>query len=372
MLINPLDMFPEAEHLSALGVCNIWQRTTVDRDALIITPWQQAANRLRELARGDGRHGSCGQGVGETMADSIDRPDLAIRVKDIEMNLVQKLNDLRLYKRDQMRREIGTIGYDTDDWKLLNDDSFARLLCAAYRNWARLITIVGSEYLSELANQTEQLLFEGAQGVLLDEWYGFHPYTTWSTTTPANALQLLDDIHYADDVQRLGIIRAYTTRHGPGPFVTEETSLARRIPEYHNGTGKWQGAFRYGHLDLVAHQYAIAASGGIDQLVVTGMDRMDSWQYCQRYQVPSGDDRTAFFYFDTDGNAQTINVGSFADLEYQGRLTEYLSDCRPVYHQSDMVDDRRLLSVIEETLDVPIGLTSYGPSATDKRVSIAC
>lgn len=372
MLINPLDMFPEAEHLNALGVQDVWRRTTVDREALIITPWQQAANRLRELARGNGRHGSCGQGVGETMADSIDRPDLVIRVKDIEMNLVEKLNDLRQYKRDQMHREIGIVGDNTDDWKLLNDDSFPSLLGAAYRNWMQLVTVVGANYLSILADQTEQLLFEGAQGVLLDEWYGFHPYTTWSTTTPANALQLLSEIQYADDVQRLGIIRAYTTRHGPGPFVTEDASLARRIPEYHNDTGQWQGVFRYGHLDLVAHQYAITVSGGIDQLVVTGMDRMDSWQYCQSYQVPDGYDRAIFFGFDIDGNARSINVGPFADLQYQGRLTEYLSRCHPVYHQSDMVDDRQLLSVIEETLGVPIGLTSYGPLATDKRVSIAC
>lgn len=371
MLINPLAMFPEAEHLQQLGVRDIWQRTTVDREALIITPWQQAANRLRELARGNGRHGSCGQGIGETMADSIDRPDLVIRVKDIERDLPQKLDALRLYKREQVRQEIGVIKNGTADWGLLNDDSFVALLTAAYRNWVRLVKVVGMNYLSILADQTEQLLFEGAQGVLLDEWYGFHPYTTWSTTTPANALQLLDDIQYADDVRRLGILRAYTTRHGPGPLVTEDTDLAHELPEYHNGTGQWQGAFRYGHLDLLAHQYAIAVSGGIDQLVVTGMDRKDSWLYCQRYQVPDGHDRGVYFDFDTNGGASAIKVGPFADLTYQGRLTEYLSRCHPIYSPSHTVGSERLLSVIEETLGVPVGLTSYGPSATEKRALVA-
>ena len=65
-------------------------------------------------------------------------------------------------------------------------------------------------------------MFEGAQGVLLDEWHGFHPYTTWSTTTFANAETLLAEAGMAGAAQRLGVLRTTTTRHGPGPLVTED------------------------------------------------------------------------------------------------------------------------------------------------------
>ena len=84
--------------------------------------------------------------------------------------------------------------------------------------------------------------------MLLDEWRGFHPYTTWSTTTFANAEALLAEA--GETAVRLGAVRCYLTRHGPGPFVTEDPTL--ELPEPHNGTGTWQGAFRAGHPDAVA------------------------------------------------------------------------------------------------------------------------
>ena len=68
MVVDPLALAAEADHLAALGVPDALDRLTVDRDALLATPYHRAANRARELARGAGRHGSCGMGVGETVA----------------------------------------------------------------------------------------------------------------------------------------------------------------------------------------------------------------------------------------------------------------------------------------------------------------
>lgn len=101
-------------------------------------------------------------------------------------------------------------------------------------------------------------MFEGAQGVLLDEWHGFHPYTTWSTTTFGNAETLLAEA--AMTATRLGVVRCYLTRHGPGPLVTEDPTL--ELPDPHNGRNEWQGAFRVGHFDAVALRYAIEVAGG--------------------------------------------------------------------------------------------------------------
>ncbi|HET8846443.1 MAG TPA: adenylosuccinate synthetase, partial [Ktedonobacteraceae bacterium] len=71
MLINPLNMLKESRHLNAYGISDALQRVQIDRRALVITPFQRAMNRLREIARADSRHGSCGEGVGECMADSL-------------------------------------------------------------------------------------------------------------------------------------------------------------------------------------------------------------------------------------------------------------------------------------------------------------
>ena len=69
MMVHPLALLAEERHLQSLGIDDAFPRLSIDREALVTTPFQQAANRIKEIARGDGRHGSCGMGVGETMSD---------------------------------------------------------------------------------------------------------------------------------------------------------------------------------------------------------------------------------------------------------------------------------------------------------------
>src|SRR5919198_6502476 len=83
VLVNPLNAFREAAHLRAVGAADAFDRLVVHPDCLVITPYHVAANRLREIARGAGRHGSCGMGIGETVADSLDSPDEALRARDL-------------------------------------------------------------------------------------------------------------------------------------------------------------------------------------------------------------------------------------------------------------------------------------------------
>ncbi len=366
MLINPLNMFPEAEHLISLGVDDIWNQTYVDKRASVITPWHQAANRLREKARGNNRHGSCAQGIGETMACNIARPDLAIRVGDINASLVTKLQRIRRYFLEQLA------SCDEDeDMALLRDDTLADDIAQAYLTWKDKVSVVSSWQFAEIAMHYDQIVFEGAQGVLLDEWYGFHPYTTWSTTTSQNALQLLRESGLDVEMTRFGILRAYTTRHGPGPFVTEDATLTQTLPDHHNGTGQWQGAFRVGHLDLVAHRYAIEATRGVDQLVVTGLDRQNEWVYCDEYQFPDYSDVGDYFEVNSGEGASRIRLGTQGDLDYQARLGELLEQCHPTF-SPDVVDEHRLIRVIEASLGAPVTLVSYGPSAADKHAFVTC
>src|SRR5262249_53628144 len=114
-------------------------------------------------------------------------------------------------------------------------------------------------------------VFEGAQGVLLDEDVGFHPFTTWSRCTPANALEILAEHAPETEVERLPALRPHAVRHGPGPSPTETAELAGAIRE-HNTVGDWQGAVRYGWFDAVLARYALAAAGPVDRLAVTYLD----------------------------------------------------------------------------------------------------
>lgn len=367
MLVNPLNMENEADHLIGLGHRDIWDRISVDERAMVITPWHIALNRIYEQQRGANRHGSCAQGIGETMRQSLEKPDVTVRVGDIGVGLQTKLDQLHRYLQWYVSMDVPTDEQKGPDWDLLCDETIVADVVRRYEAWAGKVRIVSGNYLGYLAQTHDQIVFEGAQGVLLDEWFGFHPYTTWSTTTSANALQLLDEIGHTNEIQRLGVIRAYTTRHGPGPFVTEDTTLGMQLPEQHNGVGQWQGVFRVGHLDLVAHRYAVDVTGGIDQLVVTGMDRSEQWQYCDKYQLPAEPDTERFF--EPDGTR--IKVGKIDDLDYQARLTSLLERCHPIYSSPSAVGNGQLFSAIEQHLGAPIGILSYGPTAADKRALVA-
>ena len=200
MLVDPLALAAEAAHLASAGVGDALDRLTVDRDALLTTPYHRAANRARELARGVTRHGSCGVGIGETARYALEHPGDAPRVADCAapQTLARSLRRLR----DRLADELGPL-----------EAPPVADVCDAYRAFAERVALVDGGYLGRLL-RTGPVVFEGAQGVLLDEWRGFHPFTTWSTTTFANAETLLAEA--GGTALRLGVVRCYLTRHGPG------------------------------------------------------------------------------------------------------------------------------------------------------------
>lgn len=337
VVVDPIALSVEAEHLQALGVPRLWERMSVDEAALLATPWHRAANRLREARRGPDRHGSCGVGVGEVMAFSLAHPDLAPRVGDV-------LAPHRLHRkfevvRDALTAELGELGYEPPVDAVVD----------AYRAFGETVSIVDGTHAGELL-AAGRCVFEGAQGVLLDEWRGWHPYTTWSTTTVANAQTLLAEAGRAGDALRLGVVRSYTTRHGPGPLVTEDAALTAALPDRHNTDGRWQGAFRVGHFDAVAHRYAVEVAGGVDGLAVTHLDvaanRRDL-RICRSY---------------ADGTTRIV-PGEFGDLAYQEKLTAALSTAAPVL---DVVPPDVWPEAIAAELGAPVLLESRGPTALDK------
>ena len=353
MMVDPLALAAEADHLAELGVPDPYALLTVDADALLATPWHRAVNRARERRRGADRHGSCGMGVGETMAYALAYPDDAPRVGDVRSpaRLRRKLTGVR----DRLlAEEVGALGLDLPT---------VEQVAAVFTEFGEIVSIVDASALGRLLG-SGRCVFEGAQGVLLDEWYGWHPYTTWSTTTFANAETLLSEAGGAERTAlRLGVVRTYTTRHGAGPLVTEDPALTGLLPDRHNGTGPWQGAFRVGHFDSVAHRYAIEVTGGVHGIAVTHLDVSGG----ARVQPDNGG-RVPFLAFcagyRVDGaRVGRIEPGEHGDLAYQEKLTATLLRAEPVYDEASPQD---WPAEISAALAAPVLLESYGPASTDK------
>jgi adenylosuccinate synthase len=334
VLLDPLALAAEAAHLASLGLPEPLDLLTVDRDALLTTPYHQAANRARETARGNGRHGSCGMGIGETARYALENPDDAPRAGDCASprTLARKLANLR----DRLTDELGQLTAPP-----LAD------MADAFWAFAAKVRLVDSTHLTDLL-RTGPVVFEGAQGVLLDEWRGFHPYTTWSTTTFANADQLLAEA--GQQAIRLGVTRCYATRHGPGPLVTEDPTL--NLPEPHNGRGTWQGPFRTGHLDTVALRYAIEVAGGVDALALTHLDTAAAHPELRACNAYHADGRTLTH----------LNPGPPRDLTYQQQLTDLLLAARPIYENPGT----GWADLIEQEAGAPVLVHSYGPTIADK------
>jgi adenylosuccinate synthase len=359
MLVEPLAMRAEADHLHRLGV-DAFDRTTIDARARVITPFQRATNRLKELARGGARHGSCGMGIGETVADALAHGARTLYVGDLcrpdvltaKLTFVRAINQAKVAA---LRPALPDNEQVADELSVLCDDDWLAWLVEEYRQFVDQAQIVEGDFLAARLRHPGTVIFEGAQGVLLDEAYGFHPHTTWSDTTLRNADRLLAEAGYAGAVQRIGITRAYATRHGAGPFVSEDAALTHALPDAANGNGAWQQGFRVGWLDLVMLRYACEVVGALDLLAVTCLDRLAGLpkvQVCGQYRC---------------GGQLIDRIAPPAcpgDLTQQAVLTAQLQHARPRLTPLD--DPAALIARIEDQIKLPVGLLSTGASARDK------
>lgn len=272
MLVNPLSQITEEAHLRELGIADMWERTTVHEDCVIITPIHKAANRLKELARGSKRHGSCGVGVGVAREDSINNGNELLHARDIRDK--QGMIRHKLWKT-QIRHQhllenldwsVIEHGDFTDAASWLTDMTRIEELAELYKEWpAKIVDHFTPE---------ECMVFEGAQGVLLDETHGhLPPHVTWTNTTFDNAYTLLHEAGYDGEITRVGCFRTYFTRHGAGPFPTEVPGS--EIPEPHNKYGEYQGDWRIGSFDFELAKYALKVTGGVDYISMSHFDVAD-------------------------------------------------------------------------------------------------
>jgi adenylosuccinate synthase len=283
VVVHPTALAVEAEVLARAGVPDVLARLAADARCRVITPYHQAMNRLRELARGGARHGSCGVGVGETVADSLSFPDDTITLGTLRdaTAAARILARVRERKRAEARtlvlpgtpspRDAARACSDAER-ALLDDEDVPRAWLGRACALARAITIAAPGQGAVWAGEGD-VVFEGAQGVLLDHAHGFRPHTTWSDCTLRGADDVLDAWRWPGSRRRIGVHRVHHVRHGDGPLPSETRALDA-LAEPHNGSGPWQGAFRRGWLDLSLLARAAHAVEPLDAVALTHVDAL--------------------------------------------------------------------------------------------------
>lgn len=249
---NPILFNREVAALARLGAR---PRVAIDRAAPVSTPWDMLINQTVEASRGAGRHGSCGIGFGETIERNLDAR-YALVAADLADGdrLAVTLDAIR---RDYVPARLARLGL-SDRWPGLRDLVMSEELVEDYKR--DIATFRASVTLADVACLTSarHVIFEGAQGLLLDQDRGAFPHVTRSNTGLRNVLSLAQeagiaalDVTYAT--------RAYVTRHGAGPLAHAlDGPPSAGARDATNVTNNWQGSLRYAWLDLDVLQRAIA------------------------------------------------------------------------------------------------------------------
>lgn len=374
MLVDPLAITAENETLIEHGVADGIERVYIDPRAVVVTPIHRHIGKMREFVRTT-RHGSCGMGVGEAALDAkLCKPVLHIgdlsnkqlTTFTLKMILAEKLD-----VAEQLISEHPNHPELEELYRKLCRPFYVEELADWYWGFAQTH---GSHFVENIGD-SETTIYEGAQGMLLDVERGFWPYVTKTKTTFCHADTLVGD----SPALRVGVVRAYFTRHGPGPFVTEEPELTGFIPDINNGTNPWQGKFRIGWFDLVAARYAKSIAGNqIDYLVVTNCDkavRLPRIKICTAYRMRKHPGNLAdFFELETirgETLIRAIKTPNQPSVGDQTKLAELLTHCEPVYREFDppILEGSQkgdYLTYIEKELAIPIGIVSTGPTRKDK------
>jgi adenylosuccinate synthase len=375
--VNPIGIELEEEVLQKSGVTDALDRLIVDEQCPIITPTNVLINQMLEVARGDNRHGSCGKGVGITLSDYEKFGERTLIARDLKSPAIAEEKfmmfwRMRLDQAEQLcdeQPQNAALRKYLSRMRNLNTD----LYLERYAQFAQRVKIRSEARTLEAI--AEGAVFEGAQGALLDAVHGFFPYVTRSRTTFVNADKLLTKAGCKENAHRIGVTRAYATRHGAGPFVTENPELSNIIPACHNGTNEWQGGFRLGWFDAVTLRYAIAAVGDVGSLAITNIDRLQvlhDVKICRGYKNLTADRITLEedFVIDEANIIRDIKVRERDEARHR-QLTALLSSMEPMYE--DITFDRgfhgvrQYTDLIEESCDRGMSVESRGPTAREKR-----
>lgn len=240
-LCNPILFLKEARLLEETGVR---PRVFVDPEALVTTPYDMMINHAAEQIRGSERHGSCGVGIGETVGRSAD-PQMRLTAADLT-NVATLRDTLRRIRSVYVSQRLWKLGMPLSVLgELLASDDILYRFVEDSQEFLSRIEFAGAG----LLRRAGDLVFEGAQGLLLDQDRGFFPHVTRSNTGLRNVLQLAQEASLRQlDVTY--VTRCYLTRHGAGPLPNEIGAPPYpAVQDPTNLPNRYQGALRFGWLD---------------------------------------------------------------------------------------------------------------------------
>ena len=345
MVIDPWELRDEILSLEELGL-KVRDRLYISSAAHIILPSHKSRDECAELARKRKSIGTTGRGIGPAYVDKCQRTglrmgDLLLPLENLERKVIEKVLD---------SNEMLAALYDSDP---LPAPAIAQELVVLAKTFAKMI-VDGYLTLKGVRDGTESILFEGAQGTLLDVDHGSYPYVTSSNPSVGGALtgtglppRVLEEV--------TGIFKAYCTRVGNGPFPTElhaEAGEALRSlgGEFGATTGRPR---RCGWFDLLAARYAVDING-MTGVVITKMDVLDT--------LPEIKIATAY---EVDGER----------IDHYPAGAEQLSRCQPVFRsfpgwekplsacrtlQELPAKARQYLEFLEQEMDVHVEGISVG------------
>ena len=278
VVIDPWALLNEIEEIKKQGVEVTPENFMISESASLILPFHQEMDEIREDAAGKGKIGTTRRGIGPCYEDKVGRR--SIRVMDLrsESNLDSRLENVLLH-HNAIRKGLNKKIYEKIKLKKELLEIAPKILKFAQPVWLKL---------DKFNNDRKKILFEGAQGILLDVDHGTYPFVTSSNTVPAMAATGSgsgpDKINYI-----LGITKAYTTRVGSGPFPTELNdeigeSLGRRGKEFGTVTARKR---RCGWFDGVLVKQTIKISGinGIALTKLDVLDELDEIKMCIGYEL---------------------------------------------------------------------------------------
>lgn len=274
---NPLLYRRERQSLLAAGVP---QTLWVDGASPVTTPYDMLINHTAEMVRGAGRHGSCGVGFGETLQRDAEAR-FRLRVADLAdaAILADRLQGIRKDYVPQRLAALGLAEHLPECAPLLGSDTLLEHFISDCAYFMAGVSLCDAAHWQQLPN----IVFEGAQGLLLDQQRGYFPHVTRSHTGLRNVLRLAADAGLSD-LRAIYASRVYLTRHGAGPMPNEIPGLPfPGVVDATNIHNSYQGGLRFGllDLDLLAGSLQVdlqdAAATGINvapALALTCMDQV--------------------------------------------------------------------------------------------------
>ena len=344
-VINPIHLFKEIDLLKKKKIIVNNKNLKIANNASLLLPFHSLIDKTREKLLAKEKIGTTGRGIGPCYEDKIGRRGIKIcDLEDINFLKVRLKNLIKFHNIFLKNFSKTKISFNKT-FKFLQ--SIKKKLLSY------------SVDLNELVNSkkflNKKLLFEGAQGLMLDIDYGTFPYVTSSNTLPANAASSIG-LNHKKLGHILGIVKAYTTRVGEGPFPTEVKSqlgldLAKNGNEFGSVTGRPR---RCGWLDSVQCKKSVNIAG-IDSLVLTKIDVLDNFKeinICYQYKLGN---KT----FDIMPNSfSMLNKVKPKYLSIKGWRckTHGITNIKQLPNQA-----KKFIKIIEKLVGVPIILVSTGP-----------